>query len=58
MEKSFLLGLAFGMIGGAVVVANSYKMRKVVINSQQDILEKIESLSEDREKKSKTNEKA
>lgn len=58
MEKSFLLGLALGMIGGAVVVANSYKMRKVVINSQQDILEKIDKLSEDREKKPKTNAKA
>ncbi len=53
MEKAFLLGLSLGMLGGALIVANSCKMRKMVINSQEDILAKIEKLSEDREKTDK-----
>lgn len=55
MEKAFLLGLSLGMLGGALIVANSCKMRKMVINSQEDILAKIEKLSEDREKTDKKN---
>lgn len=53
MEKAFLLGLSLGMLGGALIVANSCKMRKMVINSQEDILAKIEKLSDDREKTDK-----
>ncbi len=53
MEKAFLLGMSLGMLGGALIVANSCKMRKMVINSQEDILAKIEKLSEDREKTDK-----
>ncbi len=49
MEKAFILGLALGMVGGAVVVANNYKARKMVLNSQEDILKKIDSLAKERE---------
>ena len=29
MEKMFCLGLVFGAVGGALLVANSYKMRSL-----------------------------
>ena len=45
MEKAFILGLALGMVGGAVVVANNYKARKMVLNSQEDILKKMDELA-------------
>jgi len=51
MEKAFIFGLSLGMLGGALIVANSCKMRKVVINSQEDLLAKIEKLSEERDNK-------
>ncbi len=51
MEKAFILGLALGMVGGALVVANSYKARKMVMNSQEDILAKIDKLAEERDAK-------
>ncbi len=53
MEKAFLFGLAMGMLGGAVLVANSCKARKMVINGQEDILNKIDELSADRQKSKK-----
>lgn len=49
MEKAFILGLALGMVGGALVVANNYKARKMVLNSQEDILKKIDELAKERE---------
>ena len=42
MEK-FIAGLALGMIGGAVLVANSNKTRALVKKSQEDLKEKIDA---------------
>lgn len=42
--KMFILGLSLGMIGGAVIVANSYKARKLVRDSQEQIRKKAEEL--------------
>ena len=42
MEKLFCLGLLFGMVGGALIVANSYKARSLVKKSQSEILEKVD----------------
>ncbi len=42
--KFFILGLSLGMLGGAVIVANSYKARKVIKDSQEQIRKKAEEL--------------
>lgn len=41
MEKMFCLGLMFGMVGGALIVANSYKARSLVKKSQSEVLERV-----------------
>ena len=53
-SKFFCIGLALGMLGGALLVANSTKVRNAVKNSQEQILQKAEELSKDyQEKKEK-----
>ncbi len=42
MEKVFCLGLLFGMVGGALIVANSYKARSLVKKSQSEIMERVD----------------
>jgi hypothetical protein len=41
MEK-FLLGLAVGMAGGALIVANNCKIRNLVKKNQDEIMTKAE----------------
>ncbi len=41
MEK-FFLGLAVGMLGGALIVANNCKVRNLVKKNQDEIMEKAE----------------
>ncbi len=41
MEK-FALGLLTGMVGGALIVANSYKARTLVKKNQDEVLSKVE----------------
>ena len=41
MEK-FTIGLALGMVGGALLVANNYKARQVVRKSQEEMEQKME----------------
>ena len=45
MDDKFLCGLCLGMIGGAVIVANSNKARKAVTETQEQIIQKIEDLN-------------
>ena len=42
MEK-FILGLAIGMAGGALVVANNCKLLNLVKKNQEDLMQKAES---------------
>ena len=42
MEK-FIFGLALGMAGGALVVANNCKLLNLVKKNQEDIMQKAES---------------
>ena len=44
MGKEFAFGLALGMMGGALIVANSYKARKIVKDGQNQLKEKASSL--------------
>ena len=38
--KMFLVGLALGMVGGALIVANSKKARSMVRESQEQVRKK------------------
>ncbi len=53
MDDKFLCGVCLGMIGGALLIANSNKARKAVIDGQEKILEKIEDLNSKNEKTQK-----
>ncbi len=48
MEKLFCLGVALGMVGGALLVANSYKARSLVKKSQSEIMEKVNEMMDER----------
>lgn len=50
MEKDFAIGVILGMIGGALIVANSYKARKLVKDGQQQIKEQVSKMSNCKEK--------
>ena len=41
MEK-FILGVALGMAGGALIVANNCKLRNLVKKNQEDFMQKAE----------------
>ncbi|HIX08734.1 MAG TPA: hypothetical protein H9683_00960 [Firmicutes bacterium] len=63
MEKMFCLGLVLGAVGGALIVANSYKARSLVKKSQAELLEKVDEMMDERlkdmsEKGEKTERKA
>jgi len=49
MEKDFCLGLLVGMIGGGLICANSYKVRKAVREGQEQIMKTLEKIDEKRE---------
>ena len=50
MDKSFATGLALGLICGALIVANSYKARKLVKNGQEQIKNKVSEMTESKKK--------
>ena len=48
MEKMFCLGLVLGMVGGALIVVNSYKARTLVKKSQAELMEKVDEMMDER----------
>ena len=48
MEKIICLGLMFGAVGGALLVANSYKARSLVKKSQADVMQKVSDMMDER----------
>ena len=48
MEKMFCLGLMFGMVGGALLVANSYKARTLVKKSQTEVMDKVNQMMDEK----------
>ncbi len=44
MDKDFAIGLVIGMLGGALVVANSYQARKLVKDGQNQVKNKASSM--------------
>ena len=58
MEKMFCLGLLLGAMGGALVVANSYKARSLVKKSQAELMEKVDEMMDERLKQMESTDKA
>ena len=52
MNDKFLFGVILGMLGGAVLVTNSNKMRNVVKDGQDQVVSKVSEIT----KKSKQKE--
>ncbi len=48
MEKMFCLGLMLGAVGGALLVANSYKMRSFVKKSQSEFVDKVNDVLDEK----------
>ncbi len=46
MDDKFILGLGLGMLGGAVIVANSVKARQMVKNGQEQVMDKVTKMTE------------
>ena len=53
MEKMFCIGLALGMVGGALIVANSYKARSLVKKSQTEVMDKVNEMMDEKLKSGK-----
>lgn len=47
MEK-FAIGLVLGGLGGALLVANNYKMRTLVKKGQEEVLAKLNQLMDEK----------
>ena len=47
MEK-FAIGLMLGAVAGALVVTNSCKVRSLVKKSQEEVIEKVNTMIDDR----------
>ena len=48
MEKMFCLGVMLGAVGGALLVANSYKARSLVKKSQAEIMQKVNDMMDEK----------
>ena len=48
MEKMFCLGVMIGAVGGALLVANSYKMRSFVKKSQAEFVDKVNEMMDEK----------
>ena len=48
MEKMFCLGFMLGAVGGALLVANSYKARSLVKKSQAEVMEKVNEMMDEK----------
>ena len=53
MNEKFLCGIALGMLGGALIVANSVKARKMIKDGHDQVANKVTELKKKAEKKSK-----
>lgn len=56
MEKLFCFGLLLGAVGGALIVANSYKARSLVKKSQSEVLQKVDEMMDERLKQDESSE--
>ena len=47
MDDKFVAGIALGMIGGAIIAANSVKARQMIKDGQEKVMEKAEKVMGD-----------
>ncbi len=52
MSDKFVWGVMLGMLGGAIVATNSVKARQLVKSGQEQVVEKAETLTKKKSKKS------
>ncbi len=45
MDDRFICGVILGMLGGAVLVTNSVKARKMVKEGQEQVVQKVNEMS-------------
>ena len=48
MENIFFLGVVMGAVGGALLVANSYKARSLVKKSQSEVMQKENDIMDEK----------
>ncbi|MBO5046065.1 MAG: hypothetical protein J6C93_04255 [Clostridia bacterium] len=48
MEKMFCMGLMLGAVGGALIVANSYKARSLVKKGQAEFTQKVNEMMDEK----------
>jgi hypothetical protein len=53
MNEKFYIGLALGMLGGALITANSIKARKLVKDGQTEVIEKLDAINSKSKEKNK-----
>lgn len=58
MNKQFLIGLALGMVGGALVVVNSKKAKDIVEKGQQEVKKQIKKTQKKTDSDNKKTENA
>ena len=51
MDKEFYLGMMLGVLGGALISANSIKVRKAVKDGQDQLMNAVEKLDKKQNKK-------
>ena len=51
MDKNFACGIVLGLLGGMLIVAISYKARKLVKDSQEEIKNKVAEMTEKKDRK-------
>lgn len=47
MEK-FAIGMLLGVLGGALITANNYKMRTLIRKGQQEVQEKVDQMLDEK----------
>lgn len=50
MDDKFLCGVILGMLGGAVLVTNSVKARKMVKDGQDQVMERVSEYAKNNKK--------
>ena len=53
MNEKFIMGIALGMLGGALIATNSQKARQMIKDGQTQVTEKVQSLSKPAKKSGK-----
>ncbi len=48
MEKMFCIGLMVGALGGALIIANSYKARSLVKKGQAEFMQRMDDMMDEK----------